>query len=375
MAKTNLKEVADMFNISASKIRHYENVGLLTCKRDPSNNYRYFDDEDTLKLANILMYRKLGMSLTDIKSVLDNEDLLEKHMYKHVSRINSEIRSLIRVREAIHHIIKSHGNVQPAILSDAISRLEERENIMKKIDYDNVSKVYDSVRGIDQEVIQALLENTNLSSDSRILDLGCGTGNYVKAFKTYTSAEVYGVDPSQGMLDKAVAKAPDVTFAIGTASNIPFDEGSFDLIYMTDVIHHVPNIDEMFEELFRIAKKGARICVCTQSHRQIEKRYMSEFFPDTAVADKKRYPSIYKIIESAERASLDYISTQIVLEDRDVILGGAFRALLNEKGYSMLHQISDKAYTDGMTLFDELTTNGSVTRKSAGASMVWLEKS
>ena len=375
MTRMNLKEVADMFNIPASKIRYYENVGLITCKRDPKNNYRYFDEGDTLELANILMYRKLGMSLSDIQNVLADENLLEKHMYKHVSRINSEIRSLIRVREALNHIIKSHGNIQPVMLSDAISRLEEREKIMKKIDYDNVSKVYDSVRGIDEEVLQELLEKTNLSVCSKVLDLGCGTGNYAMAFSRNTDAEIHGVDPSKGMLDKAESKASDVKFSVGTASDIPYDDITFDLVYMTDVIHHIPDIDEMFEEINRISAKGARICICTQSHRQIEKRYMSEFFPDTAIADKKRYPSIYKIIRSAESAGLDYISTQIVLEDREVALDEAFRGLLKEKGYSMLHQISEDAYRSGLESFDQLLLNGPIIRKSAGASMVWFEKS
>jgi len=144
--------------------------------------------------------------------------------------------------------------------------------------------------------------------------------------------------------------------------------------YMTDVIHHVPDIDEMFKEIYRVIEKNGKVCICTQSHRQIEKRYMSEFFPGTAVADKKRYPAIFDILQSGENAGFKYFKTEVIHEDLDVELGEAFLELLMNKGYSMLHQISEEEYQSGLKVFKENMKDGSFVRKSAGGSLVWLEK-
>ena len=81
---------------------------------------------------------------------------------------------------------------------------------------------------------------------SRVLDIGCGTGNYTGLLQKVTQAEFFGVDPSQGMLDKALQKHPQITFRQAEAASMPFANDFFDFIYMTDVIHHIPDIDALF---------------------------------------------------------------------------------------------------------------------------------
>jgi len=83
-----------------------------------------------------------------------------------------------------------------------------------------------------------------------ILDFGCGTGNYMYAIKKLTTAEIYGVEPSDDMREKALSKGLNVRN--GDHSVIPFGDGFFDFIYMTDVIHHVQDLKIMFSEFFRI---------------------------------------------------------------------------------------------------------------------------
>jgi len=374
MKKYRINEVAEKFGIAPSRIRHYENEQLIKCKRDPENNYRYFDDEDMLKIASVLMYRSLGLTLKDISAILDNEKSIEKHLYKQVKLISEEIQSLMRAREKVYNIIKSNNVEAASELFEVVSVLEERDNFMKKINYNQVSQVYDKVRAEDQYVVDAILKTATVHSEGHILDIGCGTGNYTTTMKSITQAHVHGVDPSKGMLAKARQKNDDITYKLGTASEIPYDESTFSLIYMTDVIHHVPDIDEMFREIYRVTEKNGKVCICTQSHRQIENRYMSEFFPGTAVADKKRYPAIFDILQSGENAGFKYFKTEVMHEDVAVELGEEFLELLVNKGYSMLHQISEEEYQSGLKAFKENMKDGSFMRKSAGGSLVWLEK-
>ena len=100
---------------------------------------------------------------------------------------------------------------------------------------------------------------------------------------------------------------------------------------------------------------------------------MSEFFPETMIADKKRYPDVYDIISSAETAGLNYLKTDITDEDEEVLLGEEFLNLIESKGYSMLRVIDQKAYEKGLNKVRSLLADGSITRQSAGWSMVWFE--
>ena len=77
----------------------------------------------------------------------------------------------------------------------------------KSIDYDSVSKIYDQVRTGEPEMIFHLLEESVPLTGSRVLDIGCGTGNNTLLFKRAADAQVFGMDPSFGMLEEALAKA------------------------------------------------------------------------------------------------------------------------------------------------------------------------
>jgi len=143
---------------------------------------------------------------------------------------------------------------------------------------------------------------------------------------------------------------------------------------MTDVIHHIDNIDKMFLEFNRILKNEGKICISTQSHRQIDLRYISEFFPETAIVDKKRYPDIDEIKISSEKNGFDFIRSEIFGEGDEVILDSKYIETIEKKGYSMLHLISEDNYEKGLNNIKKLIDNKNIIRKSAGTTLVWLKK-
>ncbi|MGG3574134.1 MerR family transcriptional regulator [Bacillus gobiensis] len=62
--------VGELANISGATIRtiqYYDKIGLLVAKRNDNNNLRYYVESDLVKLQQILFYKKLGMSLNEIK--------------------------------------------------------------------------------------------------------------------------------------------------------------------------------------------------------------------------------------------------------------------------------------------------------------------
>jgi SAM-dependent methyltransferase len=244
---------------------------------------------------------------------------------------------------------------------------------MQFVNYNEISKTYDDVREGDLALIQRLIQALPPRPDLRILDIGCGTGNYTDLFQKLTGAQIFGVDPSEGMLEKARQKNTSITFKIGRADNIPFDSDFFDFSYMTDVIHHVPDIVSMFAEIKRVLKPGGAGCIVTQSHQQIEARPIAHYFPGTARVDKARYPDIPEIVETANAKGFTKIRSETLLE-KPLELDAGFLELVRKKGYSMLHLISDEEYRAGLKDLEQAIQNGPVNVRPSGSTLAWFTK-
>ena len=169
------------------------------------------------------------------------------------------------------------------------------------IDYTAIAKDYDLTRTANINTINLFAAEMPLDGKT-ILDFGCGTGNFAHAIQTLTTATVYGVEPSDGMREKALEKGVDARQ--GNHLSVPFEDCFFDFIYMTDVIHYVPDLEAMFSELRRVLKPSGLICILTESHRQLETRFWVKHFPTTVAVEKERYPDIPDIIKAANTAGL-----------------------------------------------------------------------
>lgn len=68
-----IKEVSDLTGLTKKAINYYEEQGLITpAKTD--NGYREYTENDISKLEKIAFYRKLDISIKEIKKIMHNED-------------------------------------------------------------------------------------------------------------------------------------------------------------------------------------------------------------------------------------------------------------------------------------------------------------
>jgi SAM-dependent methyltransferase len=107
-----------------------------------------------------------------------------------------------------------------------------------------------------------------LTPGERVLDLGSGAGtdSLVAAQMVGEQGHVTGIDMTQEMLAKARAAAAEmgatnVEFVEGEAEQLPFHDGSFDVVISNGVIDLVPDKDAVFSEFFRVLAPGGRIQV------------------------------------------------------------------------------------------------------------------
>ena len=86
------------------------------------------------------------------------------------------------------------------------------------------------------------LRSTPLRPDARVLDLGCGPGDFtVRLAERVPAGHVVGLDPQPSMLELARAVArPNQSFVLGTAQRLGELTGPFDAIVSRAVLHWIP---------------------------------------------------------------------------------------------------------------------------------------
>jgi len=98
----------------------------------------------------------------------------------------------------------------------------------------------------------------------KVLDLGCGHGHDIVAYEKLGAAEVYGIDSSSFMVNKArkIVKSPEKLF-VSSMEKMPFEDNFFDVIIGRFSIHYVENLSGTYEEISRIMKKSGELVIVT----------------------------------------------------------------------------------------------------------------
>ncbi|MGB0120791.1 MAG: class I SAM-dependent methyltransferase [Solirubrobacterales bacterium] len=138
--------------------------------------------------------------------------------------------------------------------------------------FDEIAAEYDE--SLPPHVVEHYLQKRiefvkSLMPEGSILDVGCGTG--VVASKLADQGyEVTGVDPSDGMLEHLRSSDPRVTAAQGSATDLPFDDDTFDLTMCVAVMHHIAEpaaVNESLIEMVRVTRHGGLILVWDHNPR------------------------------------------------------------------------------------------------------------
>jgi ubiquinone/menaquinone biosynthesis C-methylase UbiE len=116
---------------------------------------------------------------------------------------------------------------------------------------------------IDKMQFRALrraLAVADLRRGARVLDVGCGTGRWIRRFGEMGLLAV-GVDSTIGMLDFAHDQAGTQRLTAGIAQQLPFADASFDCVSDVTVVQHIPATTqpEALREMIRVLKPGGSL--------------------------------------------------------------------------------------------------------------------
>lgn len=102
-----------------------------------------------------------------------------------------------------------------------------------------------------ERTVDLCLQNNNINS---ILDVGTGSGLFAEEFYK-RGIQTTGIDLNPEMIDAAKSFLPNCDFHIGVAEALPFDDNSFDMVFMGLVFHEVSDYMKAISESFRVSNK------------------------------------------------------------------------------------------------------------------------
>ena len=134
-----------------------------------------------------------------------------------------------------------------------------------RVFYKYLSKVYDQINPFvwNERMRAEAIGLLDLSSDDRVLDVGCGTGFATAGLLEHVDV-VYGLDQSVHQLEKAYAKfgrRGSVRFHVGDAERLPFRDDSFDVVWSSGSIEYWPDPVATLREFRRVLSPGGQVLV------------------------------------------------------------------------------------------------------------------
>lgn len=183
--------------------------------------------------------------------------------------------------------------------------------------YDEFSAWYEKHRGHgyhqmldDLEV--GLVQKYGVGGD--ILEVGCGTGLLLQRIARFAN-RAEGVDLSPGMLEKA--KDRGLSVQVSNATDLPFEDNTFDVVCSFKVLAHVADIHQALQEMARVTKPGGYVLAefyNTRSVRYLVKRLK----PATAISEQNSDEAVYTRYDSPKKAKEYFPANLEVIDARGI---------------------------------------------------------
>ena len=109
---------------------------------------------------------------------------------------------------------------------------------------------------------RTIIEKITKANPERVLDIGCGTGEFLQKLAEKSNSALYGIDIAERMIAHGCARRiKNAAFVLSTSGRIPFSEDYFDVITCIDSFHHFPFPQHCIGEISRVIKPGGLLFI------------------------------------------------------------------------------------------------------------------
>ena len=193
--------------------------------------------------------------------------------------------------------------------------LQNKKGLVQNV-FDQVYDQYDLMNdfmslGVHRLWKKDLLNMMNPTSNQKLIDVACGTGDIAKLFLNNVNKNSYVtcVDPNIGMIKKGkekLKKYNNLNWVVASAEKLPMDINSFDFYTISFGLRNTKDLNRSLSEAYRVLKPGGRYLCLEFSKIEnsgldfIYKKY-SKVIPSIGkliVGDKEPYEYLVKSIEN-----------------------------------------------------------------------------
>ncbi len=118
MTTYKVKQLSELTGISVKTLHHYDKIGLLNPAIRTEKNYRLYSKNELYRLQQILLYKELGLPLSEIRILLDDRN------FDQLNALKNHKLELLRKKERIEIILKT--------LDKTISQIKKKKMITDK---------------------------------------------------------------------------------------------------------------------------------------------------------------------------------------------------------------------------------------------------
>lgn len=146
-----------------------------------------------------------------------------------------------------------------------------------------------------EPVRQAIVEATGIHDGTRVLDVGCGSGEFL-AMLHEAGADTAGIDPASGMLDLARVRIPSADIRPGSVDSLPWQDASFDVVTAVNALQFTDDPGAALAEMARVTVPGGFVAVANWADAErndihlIEQAVAASFDEELPPDDDLRLP-------------------------------------------------------------------------------------
>lgn len=183
--------------------------------------------------------------------------------------------TLSRYEEALQLAIAHHGGGSRSV--NVAATLSEDASVVPVVGYGLSGGVEPTLSRADERTLDAILRNEadmayrrraramleylELRDGDRVLDGGCGMGFYLMAMSRLRALEMYGLDTDRSRLAWARSENVGAVLVQGDLYELPFPDGFFDKVLLSEVLEHLPDDVSALRELARVLRPGGVLAI------------------------------------------------------------------------------------------------------------------
>ncbi|WP_346915264.1 MerR family transcriptional regulator [Clostridium sp.] len=272
-------EFAKKAGVTIRTIRYYDSKGILKPSYTNNLGYRYYSDEDFIKLKKILALKYLGLSLDEIISTekcdYKKEDMmnslkLQKSIIK--NKMNN-MKVVLNAIETAEFSMNENSNMKWEEAIDVIKSLEsEKELLQRSRDASNLNegvKLMDRFSTNRYGWYPWVFDNIKIKNKDKVLEVGCGNGVlWTKNMDNlHESIEVTLTEICEEMINEAKLNLGNdskrFNFIITDLTSLPFNDNSFDVVIANHILFFMKDIDLALAEISRVVKPNGVVYCST----------------------------------------------------------------------------------------------------------------